>query len=453
MFRKEARPAEIFAENAGEMGLDFYRVFDMMTLAALVGRQFLERMLDAMLRSYTGTRFCCYLGLVIQAVINNLSPVLFIVYQEEFGISYFMISLLVLVNFSTQLLVDLLSVRITRRLGYRNSVVLSQGLAAAGLVLLAIMPRLLPLHFLGLVIPTVIYAFGSGLIEVLVSPMIENLPLPNKSAQMSLLHSFYCWGQLVTVLVTTLLLHAFGHNGWIFIPLIWAVLPLFNMLCFIKVPIVEGEKEEHASLGRLLRNRLFRTALTIMLCAGAAELAMSQWSSLFAEQSLGVSKVTGDLLGPCMFALFMGAGRLTYGFFGKYLNIYKCLVLCAALCMAAYLITGLSSSPTLGLIGCALCGLAVSLMWPGAVSLSAGRIRGGGTAMFALLAVFGDLGCSFGPFLTGTVSDAVSGMENFPLSPLNAGLLTGALFGLLMLILLLRLRKGEDNLSENVQNI
>ncbi|MGI6270252.1 MAG: MFS transporter [Candidatus Howiella sp.] len=397
-----------------------------------------------MLRSFAGTRLCCYLGLVIQAVINNLSPVLFIVYQEEFGISYLMISLLVLINFSTQLLVDLLSVHITRRIGYRSAVVLSQGLAAAGLVLLAVLPRLLPVPFLGLVIPTMIYAFGSGLIEVLVSPMIENLPLPNKASQMSLLHSFYCWGQLLTVLVTTVLLYVFGHAGWVFIPLLWAVLPLCNLFCFLKVPIVEGEEENHAPVRRLLGSRLFRTALTIMLCAGAAELAMSQWSSLFAEQSLGVSKVTGDLLGPCMFALFMGAGRLAYGFFGKFLNIYKCLILCAVLCTVAYLITGLSTSPLLGLAGCSLCGLSVSLMWPGAVSLSAGRIRGGGTSMFALLAVFGDLGCSFGPFLTGTVSDAVAAAEGFPLSPLNAGLLTGALFGVLMLILLLRLRKKED---------
>lgn len=406
-----------------------------------------------MLRSYTGTRFCCYLGLVIQAVINNLSPVLFIVYQEEFGISYFMISLLVLINFSTQLLVDLLSVHITRRIGYRTSVVLSQGLAAAGLVLLSVLPRLLPVPFLGLVIPTVMYAFGSGLIEVLVSPMIENLPLPNKSAQMSLLHSFYCWGQLLTVLVTTLLLRGFGQDGWIWIPLLWAILPLCNLFCFLRVPIVEGKEEEPLPTGSLLRNRLFRTALLLMLCAGAAELAMSQWSSLFAEQSLGVSKVTGDLLGPCMFALFMGAGRMAYGFWGKHLDIYKCLLCCSVLCTAAYLITGLSAAPWMGLVGCALCGLSVSLMWPGAVSLSAGRIQGGGTAMFALLAVFGDLGCSFGPFLTGAVSDAVATAGDFPISPLNAGLLTGTLFGVLMLVLLLRLHKKEENAAAAAEKI
>ncbi len=394
--------------------------------------------------TYRSTRIACYIGYVVQAIINNLSPVLFIVYQDRFQIDYSRLSFLVLVNFLTQLLVDVLSVRLVDKIGYRVSITAAHIFSALGLCLLGLLPRLIS-PYAGLLLATVVCAAGSGLIEVLVSPTIEALPLPNKSSQMSLLHSFYCWGQLAVVLLSTLLLQAAGHDHWYLLPLLWAVLPLANLILFLRVPIVEPTPEEKSSVRCMLTSRLFLVSLVLMLCAGAAELAMSQWSSLFAEKSLGISKVAGDLLGPCMFALLMGTGRLLYGIFGKYWNIQKGLMLCAGLSVLSYLIASLSPRPTLSLVGFALGGLAVSLMWPGTFSLSAEYFPKGGTAMFALLAVFGDLGCATGPALTGFVSDWAEETPAISMNSLNAGLLTGTVFGILMLasLLLLRLRKTK----------
>ena len=396
-----------------------------------------------MKRTYTGTRVACYIGYFVQAIINCLSPVLFIVYQTELSLSYSQLSTLVLVNFLTQLGVDLLSARYVDRIGYRRAVTLAHVLAASGLILLSVLPRQMANPFVGLLIPTVIYAFGSGLIEVLISPIVDSLPSDSKSAGMSLLHSFYCWGQLAVVLVTTLLLRVIGAEHWVFIPLVWAVVPLLNLFNFLTVPLVPPvSAEEKVPVRQLLHSGFFAAALLLMLAAGAAEQAMSQWASLFAETSLHVSKVVGDILGPCLFAALMGAARLFYGLVGAKIRLRNALTASAGLCVAAYLLAALAPWPLVSLLGCGLCGLSVGLMWPGVFSLTSARFSAGGTTMFALLAVFGDLGCAFGPWLTGEVSAAAESAGG-ALSGLSCGLLAALVFPVLMLILLQIQKRSE----------
>ena len=396
-----------------------------------------------MKRTYTGTRIACYTGYFVQAIINCLSPVLFVIYQTEFSLSYSQLSSLVLINFLTQLCVDLLSARYVDRIGHRRAVGLAHILAVAGLVLLAILPRLLPNAFVGLLIPTVIYAFGSGLIEVLISPIIDSLPSDSKASGMSLLHSFYCWGQLAVVLLTTLLLWVIGSENWPWLPLLWALVPFVNFFNFLTVPLVPPvPAEEKTPIRQLLRSGFFVAAMLLMLTTGASEQAMSQWSSLFAETSLHVSKVMGDLLGPCMFAVLMGSARLFYGLCGSRLNLRWALLVSAVLCVVSYLLAALSPWPLLSLIGCALCGLSVGLMWPGVFSLTSARFEKGGTTLFALLAVFGDLGCAFGPWMTGEMS-ALAEAAKGPISGLSFGLLTAIIFPILMIGLLLFQRRKD----------
>lgn len=401
----------------------------------------------SMKRTYTGTRVACYIGYFVQAIINCLSPVLFIVYQTELSLSYSQLSMLVLVNFLTQLCVDLLSARYVDRIGYRRAITLAHILAAAGLILLAVLPRRMGNAFAGLLIPTVVYAFGSGLIEVLISPIVDSLPSDSKSAGMSLLHSFYCWGQLAVVLITTLLLRVIGTANWVVIPLLWAVVPVVNLFNFLTVPLVPPVAEEKKTpLCRLLHSGFFLAAMLLMLTAGAAEQAMSQWASLFAETSLHVSKVVGDILGPCLFAALMGSARLFYGLMGAKIQLRKALTVSAALCVAAYLLAALAPWPIVSLLGCGLCGLSVGLMWPGVFSLTSAQYAAGGTTMFAVLAVFGDLGCAFGPWLTGEVSAAAEA-ANSRLSGLSCGLLAALVFPILMLVLLRMQKRSEKSVS------
>lgn len=392
--------------------------------------------------NYTYTKIACYAGYFVQAIINNLPPLLFVVFQEELGISYSKISWLVLINFGTQLVTDLLAVKYVDKIGYRRSLVGAHIFAASGLILLAVLPNVLAHSYLGLVIPTIIYALGSGLIEVLVSPVVENLPTDEKASEMSLLHSFYCWGQVSVVVFTTVIIQAVGQGRWFLLPLLWSVVPAVNLYHFLKVPIIEPKPENTAShVKELFSSRNFLIGAVLMVCAGASELTMSQWASLFAEKSLGISKVAGDVLGPCMFGVFMGIGRTLYGFFGKRLNVKTALKICSALCVASYAVTALGRIPAFALIGCGLCGFSVSLMWPGVFSLSAKNMGNASTAMFALLAVFGDLGCAVGPFLAGQVMTLAS---KFPLlleplkfaqgDPLKLGLLMGGIFPAIMFV-------------------
>lgn len=387
---------------------------------------------------YTYTRIACYAGYFVQAIINNLASLFYVIFQDEFGLNYSQISWLILLNFVAQIFIDFTSVKIIAKVGYRISVVFAHVFAAAGLVLLGILPRALGNHFVGLIIPIIIYAIGSGLIEVLVSPIIEGLPLNNKSGAMAFLHSFYCWGQACVVMITTFAIKFIGTENWIYMPIIWAIVPFINMFAFMKVPIIppvpEGESE--MKITELFRKPTFIICSLLMLCAGASEIAMAQWASTFAEKSLGVSKFTGDLLGPCLFAVLMGSGRVLYGSFGDKLNLRRVLSLCAVLCVVSYLMTSLVPIPIVSLIGCGLCGLSASTMWPGIFSLSAKAFPKGGTAMFAMLAMFGDFGCAFGPWITGILSDAASSSPSITMDPLKFGLIFCIAFPILMIILL-----------------
>lgn len=386
-------------------------------------------------KKYTSTKIACYTGYFVQAIINNLAPLFYVIFQEEFGINYTKISWLIMLNFITQLFVDIASVKVIAKLGYRTSIVLAHVCSAVGLFLLGNLPRAMDNHYIGLVIPIIIYATGSGLIEVLVSPIVEGLPLDNKSGEMSLLHSFYCWGQMSVVLLTTVAIKLAGSENWIYAPMLWAIIPFINMFAFMRVPIFPPvpEDKDEMKVSELFRKKTFILLCVLMLCSGASELGMSQWASTFAEKSLGVDKLTGDLLGPCLFALLMASARVAFGILGDRIDIRKVLTFSAALCIASYLTVTLSSSPILSLIGCGLCGLSVATMWPGVFSFAAKIFPQGGTALFAMLAVFGDFGCAFGPWLAGVISDGIRA-SSLQFDPLKFGLLILVVFPVTMIV-------------------
>jgi fucose permease len=392
------------------------------------------------------TLFACYFGYITQAIVNNLAPLLFTIFQDSFQISLEMIGRLILINFGTQLAADLFAVRYADRIGYRTAAVLAHVFCAAGLIGMGVLPQVLPSPYLGLVIAVMLYAVGGGLIEVLVSPIVESLPGDAKASAMSLLHSFYCWGQMGVVLLTTLLMKVLGAQFWPVLPILWALVPIANGIFFTRVPLTPlVAEEEKMSLRGLLASRGFVIALALMLAAGSSELTMSQWSSLFAEKGLQVSRTMGNLLGPCLFAVFMGLGRMVYGLRGQKIPIKAALMVSAGLCLACYAVTVFAHAPLFALLGCALTGLSVSLMWPGTFSLSAATFPRGGTAMFGMLAVFGDLGAAVGPWLAGFVSDrgqrssalvALGAAQS--LNPeqvgLKAGLFVAMIFPLIMLL-------------------
>lgn len=367
----------------------------------------------------------CYQGIASQAIINNLAPLFFIIFQNQFGLSLSRIGFLILLNFGTQLLVDALSVRYADRIGYRPLIVGAHVCCALGLVMMSALPFLLP-PYAGLVIAVITYAIGGGLIEVLVSPIADALPGEAKASSMSLLHSFYCWGHVAVVLLTTGALLLLGTARWYVIAIHWAIVPALNIINFLRVPLMPTLSEhERMPVRKLLASPLFLLAMLLMICSGASEQAMSQWASLFAERGLGVTKTLGDLLGPCLFAVLMGLGRTLYGIYGERIRITRALIGCAALCVVCYLVTALSPNPFIALVSCAVTGFSVSLMWPGMISLSARVFTTGGTALFGLLAMGGDIGCAVGPWLTGVVGSATS---------LNTGLLVAVIFPLTMFI-------------------
>lgn len=396
-------------------------------------------------KKYMSTKIACYTGYFVQAIINNLAPLFYVIFQNEFEINYTKISWLIMLNFVTQLFVDIMSVKVIEKLGYRVSIVFAHVFSSLGLFLLGVLPRAMENHYIGLVIPIIIYATGSGLIEVLVSPIVEGLPLENKSGEMSLLHSFYCWGQMSVVLFTTIAIKFAGSENWVYAPMLWAIIPFINMFMFMKVPIFPPvpEGEDEMKVSELFKSGTFILLALLMLCAGASELAMSQWASTFAEESLGVDKLTGDLLGPCLFALLMASARVVFGLVGDKVDVKKVLTFSAGLCVTAYLLSTLSKSPIVSLIGCGLCGLSVATMWPGVFSFAAKIFPRGGTPLFAMLAVFGDFGCAFGPWLAGVVSDGVRA-STITFDPLKFGLMIAVVFPITMIITISVLSKKKN---------
>ncbi|HHY83122.1 MAG TPA: MFS transporter [Clostridiales bacterium] len=391
--------------------------------------------------NYKSTLYACYLGYITQALIVNLPPLLFVVFQEKFKLSYTLLGSLVLILFVTQLIVDALAIRFVDKIGQRISIVLAHGFAAAGMIAMAILPNVLSSPYTGLVLSCILFSIGGGLIEVLVSPIVESLPGDAKASSMSLLHSFYSWGQVLVIVLSTLALFIVGQDLWYILPLVWSLLPFFTLFKFTRVPLMPPvEESRRTPLKVLFRSKFFLLALLLMVCSGASEQSMAQWASLFAEKGLGISKTLGDLLGPCMFAVMMGIGRTWYGVKGQNMNMNKALLFSSVLCITSFVVTAISPIPAISLMGCALCGLSVSLMWPGMLSITAAGYPSGGVAMFAILALGGDLGCSLGPQLTGIVADS---------SSLNWGLLAAIIFPVIMLIGLAVLKSMLDA-KENI---
>ena len=355
---------------------------------------------------YKHTVRACFVGYVVQAIVNNFAPLLFLTFQAQYGIPLSQITVLITVNFALQLTVDFVSAFFIDKIGYRVSIVAAHAFAAAGLVLMTVLPEIMPSPFAGLLIAVMCYAVGGGLLEVLVSPIVEACPTDNKEQAMSLLHSFYCWGSVAVVGLSTLFFALFGTRSWRYLALMWAAVPLANAFVFSKVPIAplieDGEKG--LSIKELFKNKIFWIFMLLMLCSGASEQAVSQWASTFAERGLGVSKTIGDLTGPMLFSVLMGLSRLIYGKFGGRIKLDSIMLGSGVLCIISYLIITLTDSSVLGLCGVALCGLSVGIMWPGTFSKASASIKGGGTAMFALLALCGDLGCSGGPTFAGMMA-------------------------------------------------
>lgn len=382
-----------------------------------------------MKNQYNKTMIACFVGYIVQAIVNNFTPLLFLFFQKSYHIPISQITLLVTFNFGVQLLVDLLSVRFVDKIGYRISMIMAHVLAAAGLLLLTILPEILPVPFIGILIAVMIYAIGGGLLEVLVSPVVEACPSDNKETAMSLLHSFYCWGHAAVVLISTLFFYVVGIEHWRILAIIWAVIPIGNALVFTKVPIASLLEDGETGLGlkALFQLKIFWILLIMMICAGASEQAVSQWASAFAEKGLGISKAAGDLAGPMAFAVLMGLARLFYGKYGDRINLERFMIYSTVLCVLSYLGISLFSVPLLNLICCAVCGLSVGIMWPGTFSKASATLPKGGTAMFALLALGGDVGCAGGPTLVGMVSGALE--DN-----LKMGILAGIIFPIMVLI-------------------
>ncbi len=360
--------------------------------------------------SYKGTKIACFAGFVVQAIVNNFLPLLFIIFNTQYSLNYEELGRLLFINFFVQLVVDLLTPLVVRRIGYRGAAIACHGLAALGLCMLGILPMLFSNHIYAcLVAAIVVYASGSGIIEVCISPMVELIPGDKKGADMAFTHSFYCWGQAFTVLVSTLLLFLLGQDRWQLVPIFWAVIPFVNMFVFMRVPVIEQPDEPAAKTAKtLFKSRDFWGFAIIMICAGASEITMAEWASLFAQQSLGISKSIGDLLGPCAFAICMGSGRVIFGILDGKFSPKKALIMNNILCVACYLGVALLKAPALALVACALCGFSVSLSWPGTYSMAAKRFATGGTLMFSFLALCGDLGCSVGPWLMGIVANATT---------------------------------------------
>ncbi len=397
-------------------------------------------MIGKIKEDYGHTIYASYIGYITQAIGNNFAPLLFLTFAGSFGLSLEKITVLTVVNFLAQLLVDIMSAFFVDRLGYRASIVSAHVFSAAGLLGLAVLPFVFDDAFTGLLAAVVLYAIGNGVIEVLISPIVESCPTTKKEAAMSLLHSFYCWGHVFLVVVCTAFFRLFGIRNWRILACMLAVIPLCNAFYFLVVPIypVLGGHEK-LSFGGLIRQKAFWLFLLLMVCAGASEQAMSQWASAFTESGLHVSKTVGDLAGPCAFAVLMGTARALYGKFSERLPLRKFMVGSALLCIGCYVLAALADWPVLGLLGCGLCGFSVGIFWPGTFSMAAQALPGGGTAMFALMALAGDLGCSSGPALVGMVAGRNGGS-------LKSGLLAAIGFPVVMLVGISFMKKKKENL-------
>ena len=392
------------------------------------------------IKKYNKTLKACYLGFITQSIVCNFASLLFLRFHYEFNISIGTIALIPTVFFFTQILIDIFCAKFVDRIGYRKCVVTSEILAALGLIGLAVLPNLFSNPFVGIIISVIIYAAGSGLIEVLVSPIVEACPFENKERVMSLLHSFYCWGVVGVIIITTVFFKLFGIENWRILAIIWAIIPLYNIYNFAVCPIEHlTEDGQGLKTNVLLKNPKFWISIILMICAGASELAMAQWASAYVESALNLTKTIGDIVGPCLFAVAMGICRVFYGKYGEKINLLNFMTFSGVLCLVCYLLVALTKAPVLGLIGCVVCGFSVAIMWPGTISISSKQLPLGGTAMFALLAMSGDLGGTIGPAIVGIATEH-SGND------LKSGLLLGCIFPIVLIVstIILRLTQKKN---------
>lgn len=391
--------------------------------------------MQSMEKNYKKTLLACYLGFITQAIVANFTPLLFLKFHSAYGIPIGKIALISTTFYFTQLIVDVICAKYVDRIGYRRSVVVSEAASVVGLVGLAFLPDLLPSPFAGIIISVVIYAIGSGLIEVLVSPIVEACPFDHKEAVMSFLHSFYCWGTVAVILLSTVFFNIFGISNWRWMTCIWAIVPLYNIYNFMTCPIEYlVEDGQGMTVRTLLKSPLFWTGILLMICAGASEIAMAQWASAFTESALGIEKRIGDLVGPCLFAVMQGISRVIYGKRGSRIELTKYMIGSGALCLICYLLASLSHNPLLSLAGCILCGFSVGIMWPGTISIMSKKMPLGGTAMFALLAMAGDIGGSVGPAAVGFVTQTAN--DN-----MQVGMISATIFPALLILALIIIKK------------
>ncbi len=389
--------------------------------------------------NYNRTLIACYMGFITQAITANFAPLLFLTFHNNYDISLGKIALIPTVFFITQLIIDILCAKFADVIGYRRCVVGSQLISALGLIGLAFLPDVVSNPFVGIIVSTIVYAVGSGLTEVLVSPIVEACPFEHKETAMSLLHSFYCWGSVGVILLSTLFFAIFGIENWKWLSCIWSIVPFVNVYNFIVCPIQHPiEDGEGMNISQLLKVPLFWIAIVLMVCAGASELSMSQWASAFSESALGLSKSLGDIAGPCMFAVTMGISRTLYGKYGKKLNLMKFMIGSGCLCLLCYIMASTSSLPLVGLLGCIMCGFSVGIMWPGSISICSAKIPTGGTAMFALLAMAGDLGGALGPAIVGNISQSAG--DN-----MQKGMLASSIFPIILIVSILLLKNVKFN--------
>lgn len=388
--------------------------------------------------TYSNTRTAAYLGYITQAIVNNFAPLLFVTFSSGFDLDLEDLSILITINFATQMIIDLTSTKFVKPLGIRTCCVISHVFAALGLIMYGTLPFIMK-PFAGIVTADIFCAIGGGLDEVVISPVVEAIPGDGKSSSMAILHSFYCWGQVGVVAISTLCFALFGIGCWPYVSMIWALIPAADAVMFGFVPICElNEGFADVPVSSLLRDRRFLLFLVIMICAGASELGMSQWASLFAEEGLGVNKAVGDLLGPCAFAVMMGISRTIYGIWGKRLDLTGCIAGSGVLCVAAYLIAIFVPHPIIALLGCGLCGFSVGLMWPGTYSMTSEAFPRGGAAMFSILALAGDIGCTSGPTIAGLAGDA--------LGDIRKGLLAAVVFPFILAVCVMSMllkKKGK----------
>ena len=388
---------------------------------------------------YRRTLIACYLAFITQAIAANFAPLLFLTFHKDLGIPLGKVALVSTAFYFTQLIVDVICAKFVDRIGYRVAAVASEITSAAGLIGLAFLPSILPDPFVGIIISVIVYAIGSGLIEVLASPIVEACPFNHKEAVMSLLHSFYCWGSVGVILLSTVFFTVFGVENWKWLACIWALIPLLNTYNFITCPIESlVEDGKGMSIRTLFMTPMFFLGIVLMVCAGAAEMSMAQWASAFVESALGISKTIGDLAGPCLFAVTMGISRVIYGKYGSKIELSKYMLGSGALCFACYILAAISHNPVISLIGCILCGFSVGIMWPGTISILSKRLPAGGTAMFALLAMAGDLGGAFGPWLVGIATQ----MRN---DDLKAGMLAACVFPIVLIVSIIGIKKSTRN--------